>query len=329
MTLLESDIYEIFEGLPFSAKSALHGKRFLITGASGFLGQYLTEVARRVGTCTGLDLRGNGSDIIEHDACKPLGPLGAKAFDYIIHAAGNASPALYKQKPLETLEISYTGTKNVLEVARQNPGCRVLVCSSSEVYATPPADQIPTPETYVGQVASMADRSVYDVGKLASETLAYAYHQQFDVDVVVVRPFNSYGPGLSVNDYRILPNIATALLRKEPVHIYGDGQQTRTFCYATDTIRGILFALTQGSSGQVYNVGSDGPEITMRQLVEITEEAIGRELPRVIAAHPSHYPKQEPSRRCPDISRLRALGFSPRVKLVDGIKRYLQWAGAL
>ncbi len=327
MGIVESDVFEIFEGLPNEVRSRLHGKRFLITGAAGFLGQYLIEVGRRTGrSCTGLDLRGNGADIIEHDATKPLGPLGSGAFDFIIHAAGNASPAVYKAKPFETLEVSYTGTKNVLEVARQNPGCRVLICSSSEVYATPPADMIPTPEDYVGQVASMSDRSVYDVGKLVSETLAYAYRAQFGVDVIVVRPFNSYGPGLALNDFRIMANIATAALKKESVHLYGDGNRTRTYCYATDTIRGILYALALGKAGEVYNVGSDGPEVTLKTLIDTASKAVGFQIDSHISPYPAHYPSQEPQRRCPDITKLRELGFEPRVSLESGIRRYVDWA---
>jgi UDP-glucuronate decarboxylase len=345
--LLQSDIEEIVANMSIGSLNEFGGKHILLTGGRGFLGRYFTAVFQhlnlkllkdhpvRLTVMDNLISAGpEGSHIptIEHitflqiDCIKPLPDIGK--VDFILHAAGIASPAHYRKYPLETLEVATTGLKNSLELARKNPGCRIAFFSSSEIYGDPDKLNIPTRESYRGNVACLGPRACYDMSKRLGETLVQIYHQQYGVHGTIIRPFNVYGPGMQKTDYRVLPNFGARLMEGKPLQIYGHGDQTRTFCYVTDAIGGFLRVLMEGVPGEPYNIGNPSPEISMKALATQVARALGRDkVDFDVVDYPDTYPADEPNRRCPDISKAaQQLGYAPRVGLEDGLKRFFDWA---
>lgn len=340
--LMKSDLEEIVSRLAEDAEE-FAGKRILLTGGKGFLGRYLVEVLALLnGTalqkpCEVVVLDNSstaagkatlveelpGCSYVAHDVVEPLG--WDDHFDFVIHAAGIASPFYYRAHPLETLEVATIGTKNMLEVARRSQA-RFLFLSSSEIYGDPPSEHIPTTESYRGNVACIGPRACYDEGKRVGETLCHIYHEVHGSSTVIVRPFNFYGPGMAQLDYRVLPNFAAAIKAGKPLKIYGSGRQTRTYCYVTDGVVGIFKSLLHGVRGEPYNIGNPKPEIAVPDLVHEIEEVLGRPIPYVLTDYPDSYPADEPSRRCPDVRKARLqLGYEPQVPLREGLKRFLTW----
>ena len=340
-----ADIADVVAGL-HGAEVALAGKTLLLTGSGGFLGRWLVRtmdhlnasvltapcrlialdtVAPAAGITAGL-AKPDLVTFLTHDLSKPLAL--PDHVDFAVHMAGIASPAYYRAKPLETLDVSFFGTRQVLDLAKRD-GARMLYFSSSEIYGDPDPKFVPTPETYRGFVSSMGPRSCYDEGKRIGETLCSVYATQFNLAAVVVRPFNVYGPGMREKDYRVLPNFASALKGGRPLHLYGDGRQTRTYCYASDALAGFLLALLKGRGGEAYNIGNDVPEISVIALADAIEQALGRKVAREIVKHPADYPADEPNRRCPDLAKARdELGYAPHVALEEGLRRYFAWTDA-
>lgn len=345
--LLASDIDEIVANLPIGMLRQLAGKHIVITGARGFLGRYLTAVIAYLNEHHLLEkpLRVTGIDNfissgeegikvpkiphIEFIAADVIQPLVADLgrIDYIFHAAGIASPAHYRKYPLETLEVATTGLKNMLELARANEGCRFSFFSSSEIYGDPDPSNVPTKETYRGNVACLGPRACYDMSKRLGETMVQIYAQQYGVHATIIRPFNVYGPGMQEHDYRVLPNFAARIAQRKDLEVYGDGKQTRTYCYVTDAIGGFLRVLVNGEAGEPYNIGNPSPEISVNDLATTIAKALPSESIHVHRMpHPASYPADEPNRRCPDITKARTLGYSPRITLDDGLKRFFGWA---
>lgn len=345
--LLQSDIEEIVANMSIGSLSEFGGKHILLTGGRGFLGRYFTAVFQhlnlkllkenpvRLTVMDNLISAGpEGAHIpsiehitfLQHDCIKPLPDIGK--VDFILHAAGIASPAHYRKYPLETLEVATTGLKNSLELARRNPGCRIAFFSSSEIYGDPDRLNIPTRESYRGNVACLGPRACYDMSKRLGETLVQIYQQQYGVHGTIIRPFNVYGPGMQKTDYRVLPNFGARLMEGKPLQIYGHGDQTRTFCYVTDAIGGFLRVLMEGVPGEPYNIGNPSPEISMKALAVEVARALGRDkVDFDVVDYPDTYPADEPNRRCPDISKAaQQLGYAPRVSLEDGLKRFFDWA---
>lgn len=345
--LLASDIKEIADSLGDDVY-AFSGKRILITGGRGFLGRYFTEVLtylnknqfwnNRMEMCEvilldnfitageqGRDLP-NTRDVrfIEHDVIKPFYP--ERPVDYILHSAGIASPYYYRQHPLQTLEVATTGLKNVLDLARNQKNCKVSFFSSSEIYGDPDSKHVPTKESYNGNVSCLGARACYDESKRLGETLIRIYHDKYGVDANIIRPFNVYGPGMQKTDYRVLPNFGARVSQKAPLQIYGSGKQTRTFCYITDAIRGFLQVLIKGSPGEPYNIGTPTPELSMIDLAKKTQEIVGSHVQFDIIEYPDTYPADEPSRRCPDITKAQTqVGYDPRITLDEGLRRFFAW----
>jgi UDP-glucuronate decarboxylase len=237
-------------------------------------------------------------EFINHDVIQPFsydGPL-----DYVIHAAGIASPFYYRAYPLETLEVAITGTRNMLELAGAR-GARFTYFSSSEIYGDPDPKHVPMAESYRGNVSCQGPR-----------------------------PFNIFGPGMQETDYRVLPNFASHIKAGRPLKLYGSGAQTRTFCYITDAMIGFLKVVLKGVAGEAYNIGNPEPEISMLGLVDCIEGVIGKELARDVIEYPDSYPADEPMRRSPDITKARRqLGFAPSISLEDGLGRFLNWADGI
>ena len=339
---VDSDIDEIISNIE-PLHECFEGKNILLTGASGFLGRYFTAVFEKMNegvlqqACrvTALDnfiaennpaydeVTRSGVTYIRQDVIQPF-ETGEK-FDFILHAAGIASPFYYRAYPLETIEVSITGTRNMLELARQS-NASLLFFSSSEIYGDPDPKYIPTPESYRGNVSCLGARACYDESKRLGETLCRVFHTQYGVHSNIVRPFNVYGPGMGERDYRVLPNFANRIKGGHPLHIYSSGQQTRTFCYITDAITGFLRVLVKGVPGEPYNIGNPKPEISMLELAEMIHGILDVDIDVDTVDYPDSYPADEPNRRCPDISKARAqVNFDPQIELREGLSRFFNW----
>jgi UDP-glucuronate decarboxylase len=322
----------------------LAGKTVLITGAHGFLGRYFTALflaanERNPKSPIRLVLLDNhitsqpesgdqldkSAQFIQHDVIKPL--TLKSQIDYVIHAAGIASPFYYRKYPLETLEVATLGTKNFLKLGQEHPLEGFLFFSSSEIYGDPDPKHVPTSESYRGNVSTLGPRACYDESKRLGETLCLVFHEQYGVPTKMVRPFNIYGPGMKEKDYRVLPNFANRIKGKKPIHVYGSGKQTRTFCYVNDAIVGFTKVLLDGTPGQAYNIGNPIPEISMLELAQTIEKVLGRSISIDLVEYPDSYPSDEPQRRCPDIEKASLqLGYSPNITLEEGLRRFLDWA---
>jgi dTDP-glucose 4,6-dehydratase/UDP-glucuronate decarboxylase len=344
---LEPDWSRVSESLNGKEES-LRGRRVLITGAAGFLGfnflhffSHLNSVTPGAPiSVTAVDnyLRGRPGWISElglvdsHirprrlDINQPWTGEESK-YDYIIHCASVASPTFYRRYPLETLDANVLGLRHMLNLARRT-GCEsFLYFSSSEIYGDPPADQIPTMETYRGNVACMGPRACYDESKRLGETLCYIYAEHYGLPVKIVRPFNNYGPGLRLDDRRVIPDLCRATLSDCDIVLHSDGNPTRTFCYSSDALAGYLLALLSEIKGEPFNIGSDDTEISMRDLANLIVRVSKSK--RHVVQRPSResdYLTDNPQRRCPDISKARSLlGFDPKVRLELGLSRMLNW----
>jgi UDP-glucuronate decarboxylase len=340
---LDEDIEEIVNSIPGTLKK-ISGKTVLLTGAGGFLGRYFVAVIKHVNAQPGFNpirvvamdnyvssVKWNPNEDLDINFEWIYGDaiLGAQLpdkYDYIIHAAGIASPQHYRANPLATIDVAVNVTRELLEKAKKD-NARMLFFSSSEIYGDPFPEFVPTTEDYRGNVSTRGPRACYDESKRMGESLCWVYENYFDVHVSVVRPFNVYGPGMMPKDYRVLPNFAASIARNEELSIYGDGRQTRTFCYITDAIVGFLKVLVDSESPNVFNVGNPSPEISMNELARIVLEISGTKVESKLSDYPETYPEDEPNRRCPDISRIRThLNFSPQVSLEVGLSRFLGWA---
>ena len=185
---------------------------------------------------------------------------------------------------------------------------------------------MPTSEDYNGNVSPIGPRACYDESKRLGETLCSIYHKHFGTRVMIVRPFNVYGPGMKEADYRVLPNFANCIKAGRPLTIYGTGLQTRTFCFVEDAILGFLQVLLAGRGGEAYNIGNPSPEISMRGLVELITKLSARPVKSEFIEYPESYPAGEPMRRCPDITKVaKDVGYTPGVDLEQGLRMFLDW----
>lgn len=303
--------------------------RILVTGGSGFLGASLCERLVQAGhevicldnlLTSSIDniehLLGSGNfKFIEHDVTEPI----RLEVDEIYNLACPASPIHYQANPIKTMKTSVLGMIHVLGMAKRC-GARVLQASTSEIYGDP--DVHPQPESYRGLVNTLGPRACYDEGKRAAEALCSDYRRSHDVEVRIARIFNTYGPGMATNDGRVVSNFILQTLRGEPVTVYGDGSQTRSFCYRDDLIEGLvrLMAL-DGEEPRPVNLGNP-EECSMLDLVQAVARACGREA--TVTYQP--IPNDDPKQRCPDITRARELlNWSPTVSLQEGLQRTVSW----
>jgi dTDP-glucose 4,6-dehydratase len=234
--------------------------------------------------------------------------------DLVLHFACPASPVDYLNYPIQTLKVDSVGTMHTLGLAKEKKA-RYVFASTSEIYGDPEIH--PQPETYWGNVNSVGFRSVYDEAKRFSESMAMAYHRTHGVDVRIVRIFNTYGPRMRLNDGRIIPNFAYQALMGEPITVYGDGSQTRSFCYISDLVEGIFrTANLEGINGEVFNLGNTAEYAVgdfARLITEFLKTSSGIEYKEL--------PRDDPKRRCPDITKARTvLGWQPEVSIEKGLK---------
>ncbi|MFQ5764799.1 MAG: NAD-dependent epimerase/dehydratase family protein, partial [Rhodospirillales bacterium] len=313
---LQSDIEEIAARLGDVAR-AFAGKTVVLSGGRGFLGRYFIETVRHlneavldkpcrlVAVDNMITAGREGAAIeapanvtfVEHDVIEPLD--WTDDVDFVVHAAGIASPFYYRAYPLETLDVATIGTRNMLALAERHQA-RFAFFSSSEIYGDPDSRHVPTPESYRGNVAAQGPRACYDESKRVGETLCYIFHETNGLATNAIRPFNVYGPGMPETDYRVMPNFAGRIKGGRALNVYGSGSQTRTFCYVTDAVNGFLRIIAQGVPGEAYNIGNPKPEISMLDLVKAMEKALGRKLDHNLMEYPDSYPADEPQRRCPD-----------------------------
>jgi len=306
-----------------------HSFRVLLTGGAGFIGSHLCEALLARGhtvLCvdnfiTGQeanvsDLKSNPAfQLIRHDISLPFKPEGA--LDYVLHLASPASPPDYLKNPIHTLKAGSLGTLHALGIAKAFKA-KFLLASTSEVYGDPQVH--PQPETYWGHVNCVGPRSVYDEAKRFAETLTMAYHRQEGIDTRIVRIFNTYGPRMRGNDGRAIPNFITQALSKEAITLYGNGSQTRSFCYITDLVDGIQ-RLMESDLHDPVNLGNPH-EISLLELAKTILRLTQSQSPLTFKPLPIDDPKV----RCPDITRARQhLGWSPAVGLDEGLSRAIEW----
>jgi dTDP-glucose 4,6-dehydratase len=301
---------------------------FLVTGAAGFLGSHLCDAVLAAGhSVIGVDNLSTGNmanlehlrresrfGFIEHDICKPF---DAGRIDFIFNLASPASPIDYTRLGIETLQVGSAGTINTLDLARKY-GAGYLHASTSECYGDPEVH--PQVESYWGHVNPVGPRSVYDEAKRFSEAAVMAYHRYHGVDTRLVRIFNTYGPRLQPNDGRVISNFMVQALQEEPLTIYGDGSQTRSFCYVSDLIDGILL-LSRSQEHLPVNIGNPDEWTILECAREVL--AVTRSKSEIFF-HP--LPEDDPARRRPDIARARALlGWEPKIKLREGLEKSLEY----
>lgn len=316
----------------------------LLTGAAGFLGyQFLhffyyleKELGFHFKCVTAVDnyIRGvpdwlrkiesnfSGLCLVQDDVLQ-FSP--EREYDYVIHAASIASPTFYRKFPLETIRVNVNGTDRLLDFLNQQSTKpkSFLFFSSSEIYGDPAPSCIPTPESYLGNVSCYGPRACYDESKRVGETVCYNYYHQHQLPIKIVRPFNNYGPGLSINDRRVIPDMFNSLILNNSITLLSDGKATRTFCYVADAVAGYLKALLSSFHGQIFNIGSDSPEVSIYDLAQLIKKIIGNPSTKINLATSTdkHYLTDNPSRRCPDLSKARRLlAYEPSITLEHGLE---------
>ena len=303
--------------------------RVVVLGASGFLGSHLCDhLITRGDEVVGVDDLSSSSGVnlkhlenselftfLKSDISKEIPVRGS--VDAILNFASPASPPRYFDMPIHTLRTGSQGTENALQFALEH-NARMVMASTSEVYGDPTVT--PQLETYWGNVNSIGDRSCYDEAKRYAEALCMAYKRQYEVNVGIVRIFNTYGPRLDQHDGRVVSNFVCQALRGDDITIYGQGLQTRSFCYVDDEIRGILALLDSGETGPI-NIGNPH-EFTMLELADLVIELTGTKSKIVFRPLPS----DDPMQRCPDITKAKqSLNWEPVVNLREGLQQTIDW----
>jgi dTDP-glucose 4,6-dehydratase len=304
-------------------------ERVLITGGAGFLGSHLCERFLADGAevlCLDNFLTGSPANVahllehprfvlVEHDVTGPFVP--PKPPTAVLHLASPASPPAYLANPIHTLKAGALGTLHALGMARA-AGARFLLASTSEVYGDPEVN--PQPESYRGSVSTVGPRGVYDEAKRYAEALTAAYGREHGVAVRIARIFNTYGPRMAPDDGRAVPAFVSQALAGRPITVYGDGSQTRSFCYVDDLVDGIVLLLERGDAGPV-NLGNP-EERTVLELARLVVRLTGSDSPIVFEP----LPVDDPRVRRPDLARARELlGWAPRTSLEDGLARVIGW----
>lgn len=303
--------------------------RVVVLGAAGFLGSHLVDrLLERGNSVAGIDDLSSGSrrniehlvrdarfKFIEADISREI-PIDGTV-DAVLNFASLASPPRYFARQLHTLRTGSQGTDNALRLATDH-GARFVMASTSEVYGDPEVH--PQVETYRGSVNPIGPRSCYDEAKRYAEALCMAYKHEFDTDVGIVRIFNTYGPRLDKNDGRVVSNFICQALRNEPLTVYGDGSQTRSFCFVDDEVDGILRLLDSTETGPI-NIGNP-IEFTMIELAELVIELTDSSSNVTFLP----LPEDDPTQRCPDITKAREfLGWQPKIGLREGLERTIEW----
>lgn len=329
----------------------LSGSRILFTGGAGFLGYYFIQALllenKNSNNKISIDVYDNyirgkklwikklaaedkNLKLIKKDISKKFSI--PKKYDYIIHAASIASPTYYRIYPLQTIDANINGIRNILENSIKMKSLKGLIFfSSSEIYGDPDKKNIPTSENYRGFVSCDGPRACYDESKRLGETLCNVFYEQYNIPVKIVRPFNNYGPGLDINDKRVVPDLCKNILDNKNLILFSDGRAKRTYCYIADAICGYIKVLVNGKKGNAYNIGMDRPEISVIQLAKKIEKIAKINYgynKKIIFKKNSdiNYLVDNPKRRCPDLSKsLKDLSYNPQINLEKGLANTLRW----
>jgi len=328
----EKEVEEIIRNLGDVSKN-FEDKSVLVTGGAGFLGSWICEVLVEQGAkviCLDNLVSGLKSNIshlmdrenfkfIQHDITKPI--FFNEPIDMVMHLASRASPFEFEKFPIQILKANTLGIWVALGIAKKHDA-RFLYTSTSEIYGC--AEEIPTTEDYRGNVNPVGPRSCYDEAKRCGESYVIAYKMQHGLDTRIARIFNTYGPRMRAEGVygRVIPRFIEQALSNKPITIFGEGSQTRSFCYVTDQVEGLLkLAFSERAKGEVVNIGSD-KEITILELAKLVRELTNSS--SEMGFHP--LPEDDPSRRKPDISKAKEiLGWVPKVGLEEGLKRTIEW----
>jgi UDP-glucuronate decarboxylase len=309
-------------------------EKVLVAGGAGFIGSNLCKSLLKNHSVVCMDDFSSGRktnvqellsqenfSLIEHNVIDPLDSLEGKldAIDYVFHLASRASPEDYQSKPMHTLLSNSQGTMNLLDYCKKN-GSKFLFASTSEVYGDPL--EHPQKETYRGNVNTTGIRACYDESKRIGETITSIYLRECNVDARIIRIFNTYGPAMKSNDGRVVSNFITQALQGQDITIYGDGSQTRSFCYVSDMVKGIKEAMFRpGTKGEIINLGNP-VEFTIKELADIVKEMTDSDSMIVY----KKLPEDDPCKRKPDIIKaLRLLEWTPMVKLREGITETIEY----
>lgn len=302
--------------------------RVLVTGGAGFIGSHLCEYLIEQGhevICLDNFFTGRRHnvsrliqethfEILRHDVIEPI----LLEVDQIFHLACPASPVHYQFNPVKTVQTSVMGTINMLGLAKRTRAT-LLNASTSEIYGDP--KEHPQQESYWGNVNPIGPRACYDEGKRVAETLCFDYHRQNKVDIRVVRIFNTYGPRMLMDDGRVVSNFAVQALQGHDITIYGEGEQTRSFCYVDDLVRGLYQMMNQSAETGPMNLGNP-VEVTINELAQRIIDLTGSKS-RLVK---KPLPEDDPVRRCPDISKAKAvLDWTPTINLEEGLKKTIQY----
>jgi len=351
--IVQQDMNRIINGLSEKEKNDFQGSTILLTGGAGFLGYYFITFFSHFQKELGIkrvicldnfqvgcpkwlqDLSEAGKvelhkfNVITDDIASVP---GAEAADYIYHMASIASPIFYRKYPIETLDANIWGLRSLLDFYCEKKIRGLVFFSSSEIYGDPTPDNIPTPETYRGNVDCQGPRACYDEAKRFGETMCYLFNQKYNMPITIIRPFNNFGPGMRLNDARVPADFANAVLQNKDIKMFSDGSPTRTFCYITDAITGYIKGLLYAKDGfEAFNIGMDKPEISIKKLAEIYTEA-GKEVfdytgkATFAISEDKEYLQNNPNRRCPVIDKARKLlNYNPQVSVEQGVRYFLEY----
>ncbi|MCQ2014194.1 NAD-dependent epimerase/dehydratase family protein [Clostridium butyricum] len=346
-TIVKEDLENIYKSLSENELNIFNDKKILITGYAGSLGYMLLAFFKEFGKklkikkVYGIDNYIFGTpkwlNEFEKDELFELKNLDitncnlefASEAKIIFHMASLASPVYYRLHPIETIDADVVGLRRLLDFYKNKSIHNLLFFSTSEIYGNPVNEQVPTDEQYWGNVNTSGPRACYDESKRFGETLCYNFNKVYNVPITVIRPFNSFGPGLRTNDKRVVADFAENIIKNEEIVIYSDGKATRTFCYVSDTISGII-KCSLHNEYNIFNIGYDKEEINIDELSKIYRE-IGIDLFNynkeiIYRVHEDkHYLTDNPQRRCPNIDKAkRLLGYFPSINTVEGVRRYIK-----
>lgn len=348
------DIEHIYAGAP---QDVYQDGVVVITGCAGFLGYYFTQYfARRaeqlgIRKVIGLDsfIRGE-PEWLKSCVEESNGKLDLRKFDIanddltavpdamdatqVIHMASIASPIFYRQFPIETIDANIWGLRKLLDAYKESKRLRgLLFFSSSEIYGDPDPAKIPIDEEYRGNVACIGPRACYDEAKRFGETMCYEFSRKFGTPITIARPFNNFGPGMSLHDARAPADFARSAMAGEDIVLLSNGSPTRTFCYVTDAIIGYLKVLNHNAF-EAFNIGMEEPECSIRRLAEVyvdaTKEVLGKDIQLTFArSEDADYLTDNPQRRRPSIAKARSLlDYEPSISVEEGVRRYLAFLQA-
>lgn len=342
--IISEDIEKIIE-IVGSSLRRLEGKTLLITGPNGLLASYLVDTVARLNEevfkkpCEVIGLGRskikendrlghllNRKDIIffQHDASEPINLR--EPIHFIIHAAGRSAPKTFQEDPIGTIDINVKGLRWLLDLAVKDKIESFLYFSSGEIYGNPLPEYIPTPETYNGNSSSTGLRACYTESKRCGEALCLAFYKIHNVPVKIVRPFIVYGPGLPIEDHRVMAEFMRSGLEKKPIVMADEGMARRNYCYILDAIIFFWKIFLSEESGEVFNVGNNAEEVSIRELAKLIHKICGIKGEIIFRKKENTFLRDSPTRVCPDTSKAcRKFSYIPQVKLEEGLKRTLDW----